>query len=130
MSLSQTDNRSNTGWKERAEMSESKHGLDFGAGFMIGALAGAAVALLFAPRSGEETRLLMRERGIELRDQADKLGSEVRTRAEGLGAQAKEKAGEFQTQVKRAVEEGRTKAQEDLLAQVEQPEASTGTPAA
>ena len=102
-------------------MSDGKRGLDFVAGFLIGALAGAAAALLFAPQSGDDTRVLIREKGIELRDQADGLGSEVRKRAEGLGAQARERAGEVQTQIKRAVDEGRTKAKEELLARVERP---------
>jgi gas vesicle protein len=99
-------------------MSDGKRGLDFVAGLLIGALAGAAAALLFAPQSGEETRVLIREKGIELRDQA-----------ETLGVQAKEKAGELQTQVKHAVEEGRAKAQGDLLAHVEPPATSEETPA-
>jgi gas vesicle protein len=102
-------------------MSDGKGSLDFVAGFLIGALAGAAAALLFAPQSGEDTRVLIREKGIELRDQADGLGSEVRKRAEGLGAQARERAGEVQTQIKRAVDEGRAKAKEELLARVERP---------
>jgi len=110
-------------------MSDGKCGLDFVAGFLIGALAGAAAALLFAPQSGEDTRVLIRDRGIELREQADSLGVEVRKRAEGLGAQAKEKAGELQTQVRRAVDEGRARAKEDLLARVERPAAAGEDPA-
>jgi gas vesicle protein len=46
---------------------------EFGAflvGFLVGALGGAVVALLFAPQSGEETRALIGERSIELRDKA------------------------------------------------------------
>ena len=46
---------------------------EFGAflvGFLVGALSGAVVALLFAPQSGEETRALIGERSIELRDKA------------------------------------------------------------
>ena len=38
---------------------------DFGAffsGFLIGGLVGAAVALLMAPQSGEETRTLIRDK--------------------------------------------------------------------
>ena len=44
---------------------------EFGAflvGFIVGGLAGAVVSLLFAPQSGEETRALLREKSIELRD--------------------------------------------------------------
>ncbi|MGH2607283.1 MAG: YtxH domain-containing protein, partial [Anaerolineales bacterium] len=47
---------------------------DFGAffsGFVIGGLVGAAVALLMAPQSGEETRHMIRDKGIELKDQVE-----------------------------------------------------------
>lgn len=42
----------------------------FVAAFAIGALAGAAVALLYAPRSGEETRKLIAAKGKELKGKA------------------------------------------------------------
>lgn len=38
--------------------------------FAAGAVAGAALALLFAPASGEETRRSLGERARELRDKA------------------------------------------------------------
>ena len=44
---------------------------DFGAflvGFVVGGLTGAAVSLLFAPQSGEETRAILRDKAVELRD--------------------------------------------------------------
>jgi len=40
------------------------------AGMLIGALAGAVTMLLLAPQSGEQTRMQIQEKGIELRDQA------------------------------------------------------------
>jgi len=60
---------------------------EFGAflvGFLVGAVSGAVVALLFAPQSGEETRAIIGERSIELRDRA----------VEG-GKQAYEQAGKY-----------------------------------
>lgn len=39
--------------------------------FLFGAIAGAAVALLFAPRTGEETRAELREGVQRLRDRAE-----------------------------------------------------------
>ena len=53
---------------------------DFGAfisGFVIGGLVGAAVALLLAPQSGEETRTLIRDRSIEIRDQVEQTAAEA-----------------------------------------------------
>jgi gas vesicle protein len=46
--------------------------------FALGALAGAAVALLYAPASGEETRRRLAERAREGRDQAEALAREGR----------------------------------------------------
>jgi len=40
------------------------------AGMVIGGLAGAVTMLLLAPQSGKRTRIQIREKGIELRDQA------------------------------------------------------------
>ena len=42
--------------------------LSFLTGVLTGALVGAAVALLFAPESGEEVRLQIQERSIRLKD--------------------------------------------------------------
>ena len=56
---------------------------DAGAGnvlmaFLMGAAAGAAVALLFAPASGEETRRRLAETGREGRDKAEAMAREGR----------------------------------------------------
>lgn len=58
---------------------------DFGtflAGFVIGGLVGAAVALVMAPQSGEETRSAIMEKSIEIKDKAVVSAEEARTRAE------------------------------------------------
>jgi gas vesicle protein len=39
-------------------------------GFLVGSVIGAATALLFAPRSGEETRAEIRDKAVELRERA------------------------------------------------------------
>lgn len=114
-------------------MSDGTRSLDFLAGVLVGALVGAAAALLFAPQSGEETRTLIREKSLELKDQATTLSEEARKRAEALQIQAKEKAGQLQTQVKRAVEEGKTaatKKKEDLLASIQGGPAAEEEPSA
>jgi len=104
-------------------MAEKTYGVEFMAGFLVGALAGAAAALLLAPQSGEETRTIIKEKGIELGHRAEDLGVEARRKAEDLQFQAKDKADSLQTKVKQAVEEGKSaaaKRHEDLLSQLEQ----------
>ncbi len=107
-------------------MAEKSCAGDFVAGFMVGALVGAAAALLMAPMSGEDTRVFIREKGVELGQRADEMSGEARKRAEELQLQAKERAEALQEKVKVAVEEGKataTKTKEELLAKVGQREA-------
>jgi gas vesicle protein len=58
--------------------------------FVLGAVAGAAVALLYAPATGEETRQRIKEKAREGREKAEALareGSEFLARQrENLGA--------------------------------------------
>jgi gas vesicle protein len=87
---------------------------EFGAflvGFIVGGLTGAVVALLFAPQSGEETRALIKDKSIELRDKAqvsaeetlaraEQLASDARARAEELTKEARERAAELAAEVR------------------------------
>lgn len=84
---------------------------DFGAflvGFVVGGLTGAVVALLFAPQSGEETRTLIKDKTIELRDKAAEEAEILAAKAEKLAADAKTKGLEayegVKTRGKEAVE--------------------------
>ena len=63
-------------------MSDSNDFVTFFAGMVIGALVGAAAAMLLAPQSGEETRALIRDKSIELKDKAVDVGQDVQLRAE------------------------------------------------
>lgn len=92
----------------------SSDGDEFGAflvGFIVGGLTGAVVSLLFAPQSGEETRALIRDKSIELRDRAsgtaeealaraEAAANEARLRAEELGRQARSRADELAREVR------------------------------
>jgi gas vesicle protein len=84
---------------------------DFGAfivGMLVGGLTGAAVALLFAPQSGAETRSMIREKAIELKDKTSETMEDAYTRAEKAAKEAKLRADEFsQVARTRATELGR-----------------------
>ena len=54
----------------------------FLAGLLIGGLVGAAAALLLAPQSGEETRTLIKDKSIELKDRANEVTEKARTRVD------------------------------------------------
>ena len=71
---------------------------EFGAflvGFVVGGLTGAVVALLFAPQSGEETRALIKDKSIELRDKAQMSAEEAYARAEAAAKEARARAEEL-----------------------------------
>jgi gas vesicle protein len=63
----------------------------FAIGLVIGGLAGAVAALLFAPQSGEQTRAQIKEKSMELRDKAQQSSQEAMARADELASQLKEK---------------------------------------
>jgi gas vesicle protein len=76
---------------------------EFGAflvGFIVGGLSGAVVALLFAPQAGEETRALIRDKSIELRDRAQMSAEEALARAEAVAADARARADELAAELR------------------------------
>jgi gas vesicle protein len=76
---------------------------EFGAflvGFIVGGLSGAVVALLFAPQTGEETRALIKDKSIELRDRAQQSAEEALARAEATAAEARARADELARQLR------------------------------
>jgi gas vesicle protein len=81
---------------------------EFGAflvGFIVGGLSGAVVALLFAPQSGEETRALIKDKSIELRDRAQMTAEEALARAEQVAAEARTRAEELAKEARARAEE-------------------------
>ncbi len=67
-------------------MEERNGGGSFVIGFLIGAIAGAAAALLLTPQSGEEMRRTIGQKSGELKDEATQAGSsKARHRRQGPG---------------------------------------------
>lgn len=69
-------------------------GAGFWTGFIVGGVIGAVAGVLFAPKSGEETRAFIGEKTGEWRDRAEEIADSARDR------------------VRSAVDEGRTAAAE------------------
>jgi gas vesicle protein len=110
---------------------------EFGAflvGFVVGGLTGAVVALLFAPQTGEETRALIKDKSIELRDKAQLTAEEAYAHAEQAARDARRRADELAVDLrdrsKGAMEAVRKPKKSDSATPAEAPtEASGGTPA-
>ena len=96
-------------------------------GFLVGGIVGAATALLFAPRSGEETRAEIRNKAVELRDRttetvndtvaqarsrAQEIKNSVSEKAEELKQRGKHVVGQQLDRVSQAAEDGKKKVQE------------------
>ncbi len=93
---------------------------DFGAfltGFVIGGLVGAAVALILAPQSGEETRTLIHDRSIELKDKAAEKAETARIKAEAAAAEARARADELAKLTQEKATELKKRGQEVYQAQ-------------
>ena len=100
-------------------------------GFLVGSVIGVATALLFAPRSGEETRAEIRDKAVELRDRTtetvkdtvsqakskayeikDTVTDTVREKAEELKQRGKHTVSRSLDDVSEAAETGKKKVQE------------------
>lgn len=75
--------------------------------FLAGMGIGAVVALLFAPRSGEETREYLRDRYGDAREDAKRRVRELRERAEEYRDKGKEFVGRQRESVEAAIEAGK-----------------------
>jgi len=75
--------------------------------FLLGALLGAGVALLFAPRSGEETQRDLRERATKMRDAAEERVREAQEEIEERLESARSELMQRVEAVREAVESGR-----------------------
>ena len=100
-------------------------------GFLVGSVIGVATALLFAPRSGQQTRAEIRGKAVELRDRTtetvkdtvsqaktraselkDTVTDTVREKAEELKQRGKHTVNRKLDEVSQSAETGKQKVQE------------------
>jgi len=85
------------------------------AGIVIGVAIGGALGVLFAPRSGKETR-------DDLRERAEQALDELRDAAGELSDRARDLASKTRTNLSQSIEAGRdayTRTREDLTARLD-----------
>jgi gas vesicle protein len=91
----------------------------------VGAIIGAGVALLLAPKTGEETRELLREKGSDFARRAQERGSDfarlaqdavsdAQTRAEAYLGRGKEVLEDTSAQLRAAFEAGRSAMRDEI----------------
>lgn len=75
--------------------------------FLAGLGIGAAIGLLFAPRSGRETREMLLERAEEGKDYLTRKTKDLRTQADEYVEKGKETLGRQKESLAAAIEAGR-----------------------
>ena len=91
----------------------------FVAGFLVGGLVGAATALLMAPQSGEETRAIISEKSIELKDAASTAAEDAIARAEAAAEEARAYADDLKVKAEEAIANIQ-KAQDQAVDEIEE----------
>ena len=72
-------------------MNDRNGGSGFAVGLLVGAVLGLAVGFLFAPRPGEETRQLLKEKAEVARERAAETARKVRETAAEVTKKAQTK---------------------------------------
>ncbi len=98
-------------------MSEEKSGGgSFLKGMIFGGIVGAAFALLYAPKKGDELRKDLKEKSDELLGDAEKFYSDAKTFSEEKFADALKKAEQLRAEAEKKYEEAKKK-YEQILAE-------------
>jgi gas vesicle protein len=85
--------------------------------FLVGLGIGSLLGILFAPKSGEDTREFLMDKAEEGRDYAQKKARELRERAEDLIERSKEIMARQKDTISAAVEAGKETYREKAKAQ-------------
>jgi gas vesicle protein len=93
-------------------MAQKNNGGEFFAGLVVGGLIGAALALLLAPQSGEESRAQIREKGLDWQYMANETLADSRAKADAVLANTQAKAKEALSHLPEQAKEKATELQE------------------
>ncbi len=86
-------------------MSDHSNGGEFFKGLLFGGIVGAVAALLYAPKSGKEMREDLRQRTLELQDDAQSKLALAQERAEKLMQQTQAQLDELRKEAEAAMQE-------------------------
>ena len=75
--------------------------------FLLGGIIGAAVGILYAPRSGKDTRKRLQDIGSDLTDKIEDFAGNVKEKAEHLAEETKEKMVSQKERLESAFEAGK-----------------------
>ena len=72
-------------------MSDKDTGTSFAIGFLVGAVVGVAIGFLYAPKSGKETRALLKEKAEEVKEKAGEVTEKAKEAAVEAGKRVRDK---------------------------------------
>lgn len=98
-----------------AENETNDYGATHFAYFLAGLGFGAVIALLFAPRSGEETRDMIGAKANQGRDYVSTKGKEMREQAGQMVDKARDLVAQQKEQLSAALEAGKSAYQEEKV---------------
>ena len=76
-------------------------------GLILGAAAGAALALLYAPQTGEDTRRQIKVKIDELEDELDKMREKLKEKGTEMKEDARKRIQELEARIEKLMEEYR-----------------------
>lgn len=79
-------------------MTSKDAGGGFAIGFVVGAVIGLAIGFLYAPRPGEETRQILKEKAGEMGEKATEVAGKVKETATEAVKKARAKLEEIEGQ--------------------------------
>lgn len=87
--------------RDRARRDDQEAGAkNFLAGLALGVVTGGALALVFAPATGEDTRAQVVDAGAQLRDRANQIAEQVRDQAGARQGQTQEAVGQLKARTR------------------------------